>query len=332
MANQNLDVVGIGNPIVDVLAKCDDHFLETHSITKGSMTLIDEDRATTIHKAMPDCVVIPGGSAANSIACLASLGGKGGFVGKVADDELGRVFQKDLQDQNIEFTTKPLQNSVGTGRCLVNVTPDAQRSMMTFLGAASLVSPEDIDTDQAARTKIIFCEGYLFELEDPRAAFMRACEITHKAGHKSAMTLSDTGVVERQFDVLQNFIPDHVDILLANENEAQALFQSTDINEIATKARQMCELTAITLSEKGSVIIPREGEMVSVQAITPTKLEDTTGAGDAWAAGFMLGIARGYGLEKSGSLGSLAASEVISHMGPRPEQQLLSLAKSANLL
>jgi len=328
----SLDVIGVGNAIVDVLAKADDAFLAAHSIPKGGMILIDEAQASTIYDAMAAGVEISGGSAANSIACIASMGGKGGFVGKVADDTLGEIFRHDLHAIGVEFDTKPLGDGPATGRCLVNVTPDAQRSMTTFLGAAGLVSPDDIDEGQIARAEITFFEGYLFEQPVARQAFIRACAIAKRESKRAALTLSDASCVDRQFDVLQQFIPQHIDILLANDREAETLFGSDDLDVIAEKARKLCPLTAVTLSEKGSILIPRDGDVVKVDAMKPTQLVDTTGAGDAYAAGLLLGLARGFELESAGALGSLAASEVISHFGARPEQSLKALAEQAGLL
>jgi len=332
MSSQVLDVIGVGNAIVDVLSKCDDAFLTRHAMPKGGMVLIDEEKAEAIYGEMGDTVEVSGGSAANSIACVASLGGNGGFVGKVAADSLGNAFTGDLRDQGVEFDTPALTGGPGTGRCLVNVTADAQRSMATYLGAAVHVTLNDIDEAQIQRSQITFFEGYLFEQPVAREAFVKACAIAKAAGRRSALTLSDAGCVDRQHDVLKSFIPDHVDILLANEMEAQTLFETDKREEMIERARSFCPLTAITLSEEGSIIVPREGEAVSVPAIAPSRLEDTTGAGDAFAAGFLFGVARDFTLERSASLGALAASEVISHMGPRPEQPLLTLAKEANLL
>ncbi|WP_375201808.1 adenosine kinase [Hyphococcus sp.] len=328
----SLDVIGVGNAIVDVLAKADDAFLATHSIPKGGMILIDEDQAKVIYDDMGSTVEISGGSAANSIACVASMGGKGGFVGKVAGDPLGEVFRHDLRAIGVEFDTKPLTDGPATGRCLVNVTPDAQRSMTTFLGAAGFVEPDDIDESQIARAEITFFEGYLFEQPVARQAFIRACAIAKREGKRSALTLSDASCVDRQFEELQQFIPQHVDILLANDAEAETLFGSDDLDVIAEKARKLCPLTAVTLSEKGSLLIPRDGDVVKVDAVKPAQLVDTTGAGDAYAAGLLLGLARGFELESAGALGSLAASEVISHFGARPEQSLKELAEKAGLL
>ncbi len=332
MTAPQLDVIGVGNAIVDVLAKADDAFLASHDIPRGGMILIDEDRARDIYAGMAAAVEISGGSAANSIACIASLGGKGGFIGKVADDELGEIFRHDLRALGVEFNTAPLKDGLETGRCLINVTPDAQRSMSTFLGAAGYVSPDDVDEAQIKRAQITFFEGYLFEQPIAREAFISACAIAKANGKSAALTLSDVGVVERQAAVLTDFISGHVDILLANDAEAAALFGSDDLNIIAEKARQLCPLTAVTRSEKGSLLIPREGDVVEIAAINPEALEDTTGAGDGYAAGLLFGLARGFSLQQAGAVGSLAASEIISHFGARPAQSLKALAEKSNLL
>ena len=332
MTDRKLDVIGFGNAIVDVLAKCDDALLERFDIPKGGMILIDEDRASAIYSEMGAAVEISGGSNANAIAAIASLGGQGGFVGKVADDTLGGIFRHDLQAMGVEYDTKPLKDGPATGRCLVNVTPDAQRSMATFLGAAGHVTDGDVDEAQIARGEISFFEGYLFEQPDARAGFVRACELARKHGKRTALTLSDASCVERQYETMVSFIGDHIDILLCNEAEAAAIFKTSSLDEIAEKARGLTALTAITRSEHGSLLIPRDGETVLIGAITPDALEDTTGAGDAYAGGLLMGLARGFALEKAGALGALAASEVISHFGARPAQSLNKLAAKAGLL
>lgn len=331
--NKNaLDVIGVGNAIVDVLAEADDAFLAVHGIPKGGMILIDETRAREIYGAMRPGREVSGGSAANSIACLASLGGRGGFVGKVADDALGEIFRHDLTALGVEFATAPLAAGPETGRCLINVTEDAQRSMSTFLGAAALVSPDDIDEEMVKRAAVTFFEGYLFEQPVARAAFIKACRAAKAAGRRTAITLSDSSCVDRQHEHFIEFIGSHVDVLLANEREAETLFEASDLSVIAGKARALCPLTAVTLSEKGSILIPRDGDIVRVDSVTPSRLIDTTGAGDAYAAGLLFGLARGFDLKRAGSLGSLAASEVISHFGARPEQSLKALAARAGLL
>ncbi|MEM8987815.1 MAG: adenosine kinase [Pseudomonadota bacterium] len=332
MTQNALDVLGVGNAIVDVLAKADDQFLADHKIEKGGMTLIDGAQATSIYDAMAPGVEISGGSVANSIACVASLGGKGGYVGKVADDTLGGIFRHDLQAIDVEYETTPLTDGPGTGRCLVNVTPDAQRSMTTFLGAATCITADDIDASQIARAAITFFEGYLFDVPKARDAFVAASTAAHDAGQRTSLTLSDAGCVERHFDRVTAFVGDHVDILLANEHEAATLFGSSDLAVMAEKAREAASLTAITRSGEGSILVPREGDIVTVEAVAPPRLVDTTGAGDAYAAGLLFGVAKGMDLARAGRIASLAASEVISHFGARPETPLEKLASDAGLL
>ncbi len=327
-----LDVVGVGNAIVDVLAKADDAFLVSHAIAKGGMTLIDEAEADAIYGAMAPGVEISGGSAANSIASLASLGGKGGFVGKVAGDALGEIFAHDLKALGVVFETAPLADGPGTGRCLINVTPDAQRSMSTFLGAAAFVSSADVSPALFESAAITFFEGYLFEQPVARQAFEDACRIARTAGRRTALTLSDAGVLDPQKEALDAVVPANIDILLANHVEAETIFETDDLDLMADRARKFCPLTAVTRSEKGSLLIPREGDVVEVAAIAPEKLVDTTGAGDAYAAGLLFGLARGLDLAAAGAIGSLAASEVISHFGARPEKNLKELAVGAGLL
>ena len=332
MSDQKLEVIGLGNAIVDVLAKCDDAFLQKHDIVKGGMTLIDEERAHEIYSAMASATEISGGAAANSIACVASLKGAGGFIGKVADDQLGEIFRHDLKATGVEFTTAPLVGGPSTARSLINVTPDAQRSMSTYLGAANHITEEDIDPAQIARGEISFFEGYLFQVPSARAAFARVCEIAHQNGKRTAMTLSDSFCVNENYDDMVAFIDAHIDIVLANEAEAEALYRTAVGPDMAERAQKLSAITAVTRSEKGSVIYARDHEPVEVSAHAPGQLEDTTGAGDAYAGGFLLGLARGYNYAKAGALGSLAAAEIISHIGARPNQLLFELATAENLM
>lgn len=327
-----LDVIGVGNAIVDVLAQSDDAFLAAHSIPKGGMILIDEARARSIYDQMAPGVEVSGGSAANSIACVASLGGEAGFVGKVSRDNLGDIFRHDLKALGVYFDTPPLEHGPGTARCLINVTPDAQRSMTTYLGSAGFVSAADIDEEAVERALITYFEGYLFEQPVAREAFVKACRAAKRAGRKAALTLSDASCVDRQHPALVEFSKAHIDILLANEQEAQALFGTDDLVEIANRARTFCPLTAVTMSERGSILIPRDGEVVHVAPTVPERLVDSTGAGDAYAAGLLYGLSQNLSLEKCGALGSIAAAEVISHFGARPQQNLRQLARDAGVL
>jgi sugar/nucleoside kinase (ribokinase family) len=327
-----LDVIGVGNAIVDVIAPADEAFLAAHGVPKGGMVLIDEAQAKNIYAGMAPGQEMSGGSAANSTACIASLGGRAGFVGKVADDALGEIFRHDLSALGVEFRTAPLRTGPETGRCLIGVTADAQRSMATFLGAAALVSPADIDEEMVKRAAITFFEGYLFEQPVARDAFTKACLAAKAAGKRAAMTLSDASCVERQHGAFTAFIAEHVDILLANEREAEALFGTSNLRAMVNESRALAPLTAITRSEKGSLLIPRDGEVVEIAAIAPERLVDTTGAGDAYAAGLLFGLARGFNLARAGALGSLAGSEVIGHFGARPLKSLKALGRDAGLL
>lgn len=332
MSTSSLDVIGVGNAIVDVLAHADDAFLAAHAIAKGGMTLIDAAAAHSIYDAMAPAIEISGGSAANTVACVASLGGAGGFIGKVAEDTLGEFFRHDLRAAGVEFDTGPLADGPATARSLINVTPDAQRSMSTYLGAATELCADDVDDAQVRRAAITYFEGYLFEMPRAREAFVRACEIAREAGKKTAITLSDSGCVDRNHSAFVSFITDHADILLANEAEAQTLFESDDLDVVAERARAICPFTAVTLSEKGSLLIPRGEDAIAVPAHPPEKLVDTTGAGDAYAGGLLFGLARDLPLERAGALGSLAAAEIISHIGARPAEPLEGLARKAGLL
>lgn len=327
-----LDVIGVGNAIVDVLAQSDDAFLAAHSIPKGGMILIDEVRARSIYDQMAPGVEVSGGSAANSIACVASLGGKAGFVGKVSKDNLGDIFRHDLKALGVYFETPPLEKGPGTARCLVNVTPDAQRSMTTYLGSAGFVSAVDIDEEAVEHAAITYFEGYLFEQPVAREAFVKACRAAKRAGRKAALTLSDAGCVDRQHEALVEFSKAHIDILLANEQEARTLFGTDNLDEMAKRARKLVPLTAVTMSEKGSILIPRDGDVVHIAPTIPERLVDSTGAGDAYAAGLLFGLAKDLSLEKCGALGSISAAEVISHFGARPQQSLRVLAQNAGIL
>jgi sugar/nucleoside kinase (ribokinase family) len=323
------DVVAIGNAIVDVIAPADDAFLETQGLRKGAMTLIDDARATRLYDAMAAGVETSGGSAANTVAGVASLGGRGAFVGKVADDMLGSVFTHDIRAIGAGFDTLALKGSA-TGRCLINVTPEGDRTMATFLGAANLLGPDDVDPALLAQAHAVYLEGYLFDPPPARAAFVKAATAAHAAGRKAAMTLSDVFVVERWRDELLGFM-DHIDIVFANENELAALFQTEDFDASLDRLAGMVEIAAVTRGEKGSVV-RRGSETHTVPAIAIDRVLDTTGAGDQYAAGFLFGLARGKPLDVCGALGALAAWEVIGHYGPRPQSSLAQLAAERGLL
>ncbi|MCI5046448.1 MAG: adenosine kinase [Aquisalinus sp.] len=326
------DLAAVGNAIVDVLAHCDDDFLVANDIPKGGMVLIGAEHALNIYKAMGETTEIAGGSAANSTACLASLGGSAAFIGKVGQDRLGEAFRQSLEDTGVSFVTEPMTDHTPTGRCLINVTPDAERSMMTFIGAAEHVSEADIDETVIASAAVTYFEGYLFEQPVARAAMVKACEIAKANGRKTAITLSDSGCVERQKSNFLSFITEHVDIVFANEEEAKMLADTLVFDDAPKLLNGLAPYLALTRSEKGSVVVGPDGTAEAVEAIKPAQLVDTTGAGDGYAGGFLYGFVRDMPLATCASLGSLAASEVISHMGPRPQQSLANLARDHGLI
>lgn len=321
------DVAAIGNAIVDVIAPATDAWLTENDLTKGAMMLVDPARSALLYSRMQQAVEASGGSAANTIAGLASFGGKGAFMGKVADDELGRTFARDMRAIGARFENAPLVGGPATAVSMINVTPDAQRTMCTFLGASVEFTDADVEVDTVEGSKIVYLEGYLFDAEAARRAFAKAAALAHGAGRKIALTLSDSFVVERHRGGLLGFIETQVDLLFANESEILALFETDNFDEACEALRTRCDLAAVTRSDKGSVILSR-GERLSVKAEPVEKVVDTTGAGDQYAAGFMFGLSRGRPLQQCGQLASLAAAEVISHYGPRPQVPLKDLAAS----
>ena len=324
------DVCAVGNAIVDVLSPCDDAFLTAQNLTPGSMQLVDEEQSASLYDAMAAGIEASGGSAGNTVAGVGSFGGKAAYIGKVAPDTLGGVFTHDIRAAGVHFDTPVLKDAAGTGRCLINVTQDGERTMCTFLGAANQLTADDIDATLIGDSAITYLEGYLFDPAPARAAFEAAAAAAHAAGRKVAITLSDTFVVARWRAELLAFIEASADIVLANEGELGALFETEDFDAAAARLASMVEVAAITRGAQGSVIISGD-ERVAVPAYPVAKVVDTTGAGDQYAAGFLLGLARGLTLEQSGKLGSLAASEVIAHWGPRPMVSLADLAKSHDL-
>lgn len=325
MTSSAYDVVAVGNAIVDVLKSVPDSFLATEGIAKSAMTLIDEPRADHLTAAFGvDAVVAAGGSAGNTVTGIASFGGKTGYIGKVAEDALGERFTSEFRKAGVAFNTPPRALPPGTARCLIAVTPDGHRSMNTYLGASTLLSPEDIDADLIRAGSLLFLEGYLFDREEAKAAFVRAAEIARAAGRKVALTLSDTFCVDRHRESFRHLVAGHVDILFANEAEILSLYESSDLGAAVTAALKACPLVNVTRSEQGALVATADAR-ISVPAMA-TKVVDTTGAGDQYAAGFLFGHAKGRTLAECGALAVLAASEVISHMGPRPEQNLRALA------
>jgi sugar/nucleoside kinase (ribokinase family) len=328
MTDEALDVVAIGNAIVDVIAHADDSFLHTHGMTKGSMQLIDDGAATRLYDAMGPAVEMSGGSAANTTAGIASFGGAVGFIGRVADDVLGQVFTHDIRATGVEYV--PLEvvaDDRGTARCLVLVTPDAQRTLNTYLGVSSLIGPADVDSSLVARAKVVYCEGYLWDQPDAKDALIKGMDVARGAGATVAFTLSDSFCVDRHRAEFLELAEHKVDILFANEAELLSLYEVQAWEEAAERVAGHCEIACLTRSEMGSVVITAAGERVRVEAQRMGGVVDTTGAGDLYAAGFLFGHTQGYDLETSARLGSLAAAEVISHLGARPEQSLAGLAE-----
>ena len=319
------DVAAIGNAIVDVIAPATDAWLAENNLDKGAMMLVDPARSAELYGKMQAAVEASGGSAANTIAGVASFGGKGAFMGKVANDKLGEVFAHDMRAIGARFENTPLVGGPATAVSMINVTPDAQRTMCTFLGASVEFSDADVEKDTVEAAKIVYLEGYLFDAEAARRAFAKAAGLAHGAGRMIALTLSDGFVVERHRGGLMGFIETQVDLLFANETELCALFETTDFDAALAQLRPHVKLAAVTCGDKGSVILS-QGERLTVKAEPVEKVVDTTGAGDQYAAGFMFGLSRGRPLQQCGQLASMAAAEVISHYGPRPQVSLKDLA------
>ncbi|HEX8214583.1 MAG TPA: adenosine kinase [Allosphingosinicella sp.] len=325
MTDTRLDVLAIGNAIVDVIAAADDAFIEQEGLDKGSMRLIDAQEATRLYAKMGPGREISGGSAGNTAAGVAMLGTRSGFVGQVAQDQLGEVYAHDIRSIGVEFTTPARSGDVPTARCLVLVTPDAQRTMNTFLGAAQHLESSALDEDQVRSAGILYLEGYLWDPETPRAAMERAIEVAHEAGRKVAFTLSDSFCVSRHRDGFNALIDSgRVDILFANEDEIVSLTGTSDFDSAVAAAAERVPLLVVTRSEKGAIAV-EGGKRVDVPAEPVEQIVDTTGAGDLFAAGFLAGHAQGRSIEESLRMGAIAAAEVISHYGARPAADLKAL-------
>lgn len=324
------DVAAIGNAIVDVIAQCDDAFLDAQGMVKGSMALIDTARAASLYDAMAAGIEASGGSAANTLAGVASFGGKAAYIGKVADDQLGRVFTHDMRAIGATFDTPPLASGPATAQSLINVTPDAQRTMSTYLGACVELTAADVDPAIIEAAQYAYLEGYLFDPLEARRAFAKAADLSHGAGRKIAITLSDSFVVDRHREALLGFVETQCDIVFANAAEVTALFQTDDFDAAVKQLASRVEIAAVTRSERGSVIASGE-HFHEISAFPVEKVVDTTGAGDQYAAGFLYGLSQGRPLAVCGQLGSLAAAEVIAHYGPRPQVNLRDLAAQNGL-
>ncbi len=329
MTQATYDVLAIGNAIVDIISRCNDQFLVTENIIKGAMNLIDMDRAEHLYSVMGPATEASGGSAGNTAAGIASLGGNVAYIGKVADDHLGKVFRHDMQAIGGFFDTKPLEAGATTARSMIFVTPDGERSMNTYLGACTELRAEDIDPRLVQSAKITYFEGYLWDPENAKEAIREASRLAHASGRQVAMTLSDSFCVDRFRDeFLELMRSGSVDIVFANEAELKSLYQTSDLKTGINAVRNDCTLTALTLGEKGSMVITRERSL-EIDAYPIENLIDTTGAGDLYAAGFLYGLTHEKSFADCARLGGLAAGEVIQHIGPRPQVDLADLARQS---
>lgn len=332
------DVCAIGNALVDVLTNASEDFLRENKVARGSMTLITAEQAATLYDMIGPAIEMSGGSAANTVAGLASLGGRAAFMGKVKADQLGAIFRHDLHAQGVHFSTAPAaerrqsilqvtrdrRSGAPTGRCIILVTPDAQRSMNTYLGAAVEFGPSDVQPDVIKDSQVTYLEGYLFDPPEAKKAFRLAAQTAHEAQRQLSLTLSDVFCVERHRSEFIDLIKNEVDILFANQNELLALYQSDDLHKAVNMAREHCKITVTTRSEKGAIIASGT-KTLEIPAAPAPKVVDTTGAGDLYAAGFLYGLTRGMELAECGRIGGIAAAEVISHFGPRPQRKLREL-------
>ncbi|SNY90498.1 Sugar or nucleoside kinase, ribokinase family [Cohaesibacter sp. ES.047] len=332
MTKACFDVLGIGNAIVDVLAKTEDDFLVAEGLHKGSMNLIDTERAEYLYNRMGPAIEASGGSAGNTVFGLASLGASTAFFGKVADDQLGEIFGHDMRSLGAHFECAPLIGGVPTARSMILISPDGERTMNTYLGAAVELTEADIDEEIVSKSAITYMEGYLWDKENAKNAFRKAARVAHQAGRKVSITLSDSFCVDRfRSEFLELLRTGQVDIVFANEPEVKALYQTADRGTALNALRADTKLSAVTLGAEGSVAISGN-ETFHVPACQVRELVDTTGAGDLYAAGFLYGITHDMGLERSATLGNFAAAEVIQHIGPRPEHDMRQAAEQAGLL
>ncbi|TCS64919.1 adenosine kinase [Varunaivibrio sulfuroxidans] len=323
MTQTRFDVAGIGNAIVDVLAHADDAFIGKHGLNKGSMALVDDVRAEALYQDMGPGIECSGGSAANTIAGLALLGARAAFIGKVSDDQLGRVFAHDITSAGVHFATAPSKDGAPTARSMIVVTPDAERTMNTYLGACVDLNADDVDPDVIAAAKVTYMEGYLWDKDTAKEAFVKAAKIAHEAGRMVSLSLSDPFCVDRHRDSFLALVENHVDILFANEDEIMSLYRTVTFDDALQKARGHCKIAALTRSEKGSIVVSGE-ELHVVDAESVAKVMDTTGAGDAYAAGFLYGLTNGHGddLALCARIGGICAGDVIAQFGARPADNL----------
>ena len=330
MTSAIFDVVGVGNAIVDVIAHAEEEFLAREALVKGTMTLIDADRADALYQMMGPAIEASGGSAGNTMAGITSLGGTGAYIGKVRDDFLGQVFRHDISAIGVRFDTPAATSGPGTARCLILVTPDGQRTMNTYLGACVELGPGDIDPDIVSAARISYLEGYLFDPPHAQEAFRKAAAIAHAAGRQVALSLSDPFCVGRHRAAFRDLVEGHIDILFANEAEICSLYETDDLASAATAVREHVAIAALTRSAVGSVILASGAEHL-IAAAPVARVVDTTGAGDLYASGFLYGLIRDLPLPICGEIGSLCAAEIISHVGARPEVQLAQIVAEARV-
>src|SRR3981189_1185207 len=331
MSSAKYDVLGIGNAIFDVLVQTDESFLSRHGMTKGGMALIDEARALSIYQDMGPAIEMSGGSAANTIVGVANLGARAAYIGKVRDDQIGRLYTHDIRAAQVAFETMPASDGPATGCSYILVTPDGERTMNTYLGAAQELMPGDIDSGQVAASAMVYLEGYLWDPKSAKEAFVKASTIAHDSGRQVALTLSDSFCVDRyRGEFLDLMRKGTVDLVFANEAELHSLYQTADFDTALTQLRSDTKLAVVTRSEKGCVVASKDG-VTAVPAFPIDRIVDTTGAGDLFAAGFLFGLVRGAGHDNAGRLGALAAAEVIQHIGARPQVSLKELARQNGL-
>lgn len=330
MTEIRYDVVGIGNAIVDIIGRCDDAFLAANGAPKGHMRLVDADTIALLYKGMGPAVEISGGSAANTLAGVASLGGRAGFIGKVAGDEFGRIFAHDIRAAGVAFSSQAVNGKAPTSRSLILVTPDGERTMNTFLGISTDLDHGEVDPEMIGAARIVYLEGYLFDRDEAKAAFRQAVAIAKSAGRQVALSLSDSFCVNRHRGEFLALMRSGIDIVFANESEITALYETDDFAVAAERVRKDVPLAALTRGAKGSEILAGD-KTLKVPVDPVQKVVDTTGAGDLYAAGVLYGLAKGCDLETAGRLGSLAAAEIISHIGARPEKPLGQLAGERGL-
>ena len=323
---KELDVVGIGNAIVDILVYAEDDDIKKYSLKKGNMILVDEEKVKEFYLKHPNSLQQSGGSAANTIANFSIIGGKGGFIGRIKDDNLGKVFRKDISSTGVKYDSQPRSSGASTAQCFVFVTPDGQRTMCTYLGASIHLEKEDLNIDLISNTKIIYLEGYLWDSPEAKEAFREAANFSKNNGGEIALSLSDSFCVERHRESFLDLINYKVDILFANENEIKALYETHDLDIAIEKIKNNCKIVLITLGEKGSIII-NNGKKILIKSYSFGKAIDTTGAGDIYASGFLKGYTEGKGIITSGHIGSICAGHIVTKLGARADISLNRLIK-----